>query len=628
MQVTPGTEESPPSLSKFIGLATFVLVVACLYLAQAILIPFALSLLLTFLLAPIVSLGQRLGLPRTPAVIISVGITGMMVAGIGWVVFSQLTTLATDLRHNASYRRHIAEKLGDLQKMGKGGVIADLQATAQEVVTQLEPAASSENPAAKPRVVVQDDASPLTTLETTLAPLLGPLGAAALVIVLVIFMLLKYEDLRNRFIALVGARDLTLTTRALEEAGHRVSRYLLMQFVINGTYGIALSLGLFLLGVPYAVLWGFLAAALRYVPYVGPWIAAVFPLTISLVAFPGWGLLVWVLGLFLVLELVSNLIMEPWLYGQSIGVSEVGLLVVTGFWTWLWGPIGLVLAAPLTVCLVVLGRYVPQLHFFDVLMGDRAALTPSVIYYQRLLARDQEEAEDLVQEYLREKSRSEAYDEVVAPALLLAWQDRRQGTLETSDHTFVLQATGEILEDVQTDRQDTRTAADPPEVPPDNSTSPIIYGCPAHDEAEELFVSMVEVLLRQQGWRMKSLSTRIPVTELILRIKQVPPAILFVATLPGGLLQARHLCRAVRRECPTLPIVVGYWGGKETFDRTLTHVRQAGATALTTSIQQSCSRIQMLAKEELPAPAQIVTSVAQERDRDESEVMYAENSHR
>lgn len=603
--------ESSPSLSTFLNLATGVLIIACLYLGQAVLIPFALSLLLTFLLAPLVNVGQRIGLPRTVAVLVCAAIAGLAMISIGWIVITQLSTLASDLRANSTYKQHIREKLGDLQRLGKGGVIANLQATAEEVMHQLEPASSSQNPAAKQRVVVQDDASTLTTLKTTLAPLLEPVGVAALVIVLVIFMLLKYEDLRNRFIALVGAKDLTLTTRALEDAGQRISRYLVMQFFINGSYGLALGIGLFLLDVPYAVLWGFLAGVLRYVPYVGPWIAAVFPVTISLVAFSGWGPLLWVIGLFLGLELVSNMIMEPWLYGQSIGVSEIGLLVVTGFWTWLWGPIGLVLATPLTVCLVVLGRYVPQLHIFEVLMGDQAALTPPVSYYQRLLAHDQDEAADLVQEYLREQSLNNVYDEVVVPALLLAWQDRSQGTLESQDHTFILTTTQEILEDLQESSQDEKTPTPVSARSSVTGTSPVIYGCPAHTDAEELLVYMVGSLVQRQGVAFEAMSTRTPVTELVSRIKKDAPAVVFIATLPGGLPQARHLCRAVRRECPTLPIVVGYWGQKETFDRTLTSLRQAGATALTTSIQQSSSRIQMLVEEESPIlTAQSVASVA------------------
>lgn len=612
MQAAPASGEPASPLSTFIVLATCVLVVACLYFAQKILIPLALSLLLTFLLTPAVNLGQRLGLPRAAAVLVSVGIAGLMIASVGWVVVSQLTTLVTDLRHNAEYRRNISEKLGDLQKLGKGGVIADLQATGQEVMSQLEPAASSDNPKAKPRVVVQDDASPLTTWQATLAPLLEPLGAAALVIVFLIFMLLEYEELRNRLIALVGARDLTRTTRALEDAGQRISRYLLMQFIINGSYGMALGLGLFVLGVPYAALWGFLAAALRYVPYIGPWIAAIFPLTISLVAFPGWASLLSVIGLVLILELGSNMIMEPLLYGQSVGVSQVGLLAVTGFWTWLWGPIGLVLATPLTVCIVVLGRYVPQLYFFDVLVSDRAALTPPTVFYQRLLAHDQDEAAGLVQEYQQQHALNEVYDEVIAPALLLAWQDRRQGTLEALDRSFVLHASEEIIEDARASCPETNTPETSSSLVPEVGDTSIIIGCPAHDETEELFVQMVGALLQQQGQRLESLTTHIHVTEILLRIKQTSPVVLFIATLPGGLPQARHLCRTVRREYPSLPIVVGYWGNNDMFDRTLTQFRQAGATALTTSIQQSCSRIQALMNADpMAGSAQTVIPVAQ-----------------
>ena len=609
MQVASASGESHPSLSIFVGLATCTLVVACLYLAQEILIPFALSLLLTFLLAPLVSMGQRLGLPRPVAVLVSVGVAGLTIAGIGWVVAAQLTGLATDLRHNAQYRANINEKLGDLQKAGKDGAIADLQATVQEILGQLAPASTSNDPDAQPRVVVQEDGSPLTTLKTTLGPLVAPLGAAALVVVFVIFMLLKYEDLRNRFIALVGARDLTLTTRALEDAGQRISRYLLMQFLINASYGLALSLGLYFLNVPYATLWGFLAGVLRYVPYIGPWIAAVFPITISLVAFAGWTPLFWIIGLFLLLELGSNMIMEPWLYGQSIGVSQVGLLVVTGFWTWLWGPIGLVLATPLTVCIVVLGHYVPQLHFFAVLVGDSAALTPPIVYYQRLLARDQDEAEALVQDYVQKQGTSAAYDEVLAPALLLAWQDRRQGSLGAQDHMFILQASEAILDEtlVHLHEADTTTASLPAPAPHASATT--IYGCPAHDVAEELFVRMVGTLLQQQRFTVELISTRVPASEIVLRIRRDPPAVFFIATLPGGVAQARHLCRAVHSACPDLPIVVGHWGNKELFDRTLTDFRQAGATALTTSIQQSSSRIHMLATEALlPSSDQLITA--------------------
>jgi len=306
-----------------------------------------------------------------------------------------------------------------------------------------------------------------------------------------------------------------VTTRALDDAGQRISRYLLMQFIINGSYGVAMGLGLFFLGVPYAVLWGFLAAVFRYVPYVGPWIAAVFPITISLVAFPGWERLAMVLGLFLLLELWSNLLMEPWLYGHSIGVSEVGLLVVTGFWTWLWGPIGLVLATPLTVCLVVLGRHVPHLYFFDMLLGSTPALDPPVIYYQRLLAQDQEDAMTLVEEYVRAHTLERVYDDVLIPALLLAWQDRKQRILLGEDEAFILQATQDIVVELEALMPEPAVGEAANEDAAVSMRLPTwIVGCPAHHEAEEVIVQMLRQLMQPTGCRVEVISTRTHASDI------------------------------------------------------------------------------------------------------------------
>jgi hypothetical protein len=377
-----------------------------------------------------------------------------------------------------------------------------------------------------------------------------------------------------------------------------------MQFVINGSYGLVTGLGLFLIGIPYAVLWGFLAAVFRYIPYIGPWIAAFFPITMSLVAFPGWMQLVLVLGLFVLLELWSNMLMEPWLYGQSIGVSEVGLLVVTGFWTWLWGPIGLVLSTPLTVCLVVLGRHVPYLHFFDMLFGKAPALDLPVVYYQRLLARDQEEATELVEEYVSSHTLDKVYDDVLIPALLLAWQDRQQGILAGEDEAFVLQATQDIIAELGA----TTSEPDHADQASDELTGTpvhapvLILGCPAHHEAEEVIVQMLRQLMQPTGCRVEVVSTRMHASNIAERIRQEPPALIFIAALPGGLPQTRYLCRHLHKEFPALHIVVGYWGDKEDFDKTLGRLRRAGASSLTTSLLQSQSRISALTTEVAPSP--------------------------
>jgi predicted PurR-regulated permease PerM len=600
MTISPKAAEESRLLRLLTGSATFfvsILVVACLSWGSAVLIPVALALLLTFLLAPLVNLFQRSGLNRTAAIILIVLCTGIFFVGVGWMIVSQVTHLSHDLRYKPLYRKHIREKLADLQRINKGGILDNFQVTANNIMGELDkstPTASS-----RPPLVVREEISPLTSLQITLQPFLEPLGAAALVIVLVIFMLLEYGELRNRFIGLIGAEQLTVTTKALVDAGERISHYLLMQLFINGSYGFAVGVGLFFLGVPYAILWGFLAALLRYIPYVGPWIAALFPITISLVAFGGWWQPGLVIGLFVVLEFVSNMIMEPWLYGQSIGVSQVGLLVITGFWTWLWGPIGLVLATPLTVCIIVLAQHVPQLRFFDVLLRDQPVLDPPVVMYQRLLARDQDEAAEVVEEHVRANPGDSVYDELLIPALLLAWQDHRHRTLTGEDEAFVLQAMREILEELQTsplakegeDANDTTSTARV-------LSSPVrIFGFPAHHEAEEVILQMLGTWQRRNGYEVEMVSTRTHAADVVERICQTSGALVFIAALPGGLPQTRYLCTSLRKACPELPIIVGYWGNKEAFDKNLTRLRQAGASYLVTSLQQGDSRLQALSEE-------------------------------
>jgi predicted PurR-regulated permease PerM len=248
-------------------------------------------------------------------------------------------------------------------------------------------------------------------------PLLGPFAAGGLIIVLVIFMLINREDMRNRLIALIGHGQLTATTHALEEASDRISRYLLMQLILNGAFGIAVSLGLLLIGVPYAPLWGFFAAVLRYIPYLGSWLSALLPIAMSLLVSDSWTQPILIAVLFLALELPINLFVEPWLYGRRTGVSEAALLVAVAFWAWLWGPVGLILASPLTACLVVLGKYVPALSFFNTLLGDRPVLDPPIRYYQRLLARDHDEAVEIAEEQSKNSSVEAVYDQVLVPAL-------------------------------------------------------------------------------------------------------------------------------------------------------------------------------------------------------------------
>ena len=375
-----------PSVLPILG--TLILIIACLYWAKAVLIPIALAVLLTSLLNPVVSVLHSRGLPRTPAVLVVVVLVFSLVGGVAWTVTRQLSTLAYEL---PGYQENLKHKISDLRDLGKSAVMDRVLKTIKEVTDELQrtPKVPSESQAGgglqtalkeepeKPVPVVVQTPSMLWQLPSVLESL----ATAGLVIVLVIFMLIRYTDLRGRLLYLAGYHRLTIATKALDDAGHRISRYLLMQSIINGTFGAAAGIGFFLIGAPYAMLWGFLAAVLRFIPYAGPTIAAVLPSALSLAVFPGWGQPLLVIGLILLLELASNMIMEPLLYGQSAGVSEVALLVAVAFWTWLWGAVGLILATPVTVCIGVLGKYVPQIEFIGVLLGNEPVMEVATDYY-------------------------------------------------------------------------------------------------------------------------------------------------------------------------------------------------------------------------------------------------------
>jgi predicted PurR-regulated permease PerM len=312
-------------------------------------------------------------------------------------------------------------------------------------------------------------ASPIRTLGYYLGVVLSPLGTAGLMLVFVIFILFQREDLRDRMIRLIGHRDLNVTTTALDDAATRISRYMLAQAIVNGTYGIAVAIGLWLIGYfvggepfPSFVLWALLCALLRFIPYIGPWVAAAFPITLSLAVYPGFEVFIWTAGMFVVIELLSNNLMEPFLYGHSTGMSTIAVLVSAVFWTWLWGAVGLLLATPLTVVLVVIGKYVPQLRFLDIMLGDEPVLEPHERVYQRLLAMDQEEAIEFAREYMKEMGLERVYDEVLNPALGMAEHDRHRGQLDEQRQEFIHQALREMIEELGDEwrlRQDRSDAA-------------------------------------------------------------------------------------------------------------------------------------------------------------------------
>jgi predicted PurR-regulated permease PerM len=590
---------SSGNLPSLIAVATFVLIIASLYWAQAVLIPIALSIMLTFLLSPVASASERIGLGRLPSVILIVVLTFSLLAAIGWVVTRQLTSLGNEL---PEYTVNIKQKIADVRGAGKGGVLEKVQKAIEEVKDEIQkkeiPLKDKQKPS--PVVVKAEESSRFWPIPLASTAMLEPLAAAGLVIVLVIFMLIQREDLRNRLIRLVGYGRLTVTTRALEEAGQRISRYLLMQTIINSSFGLAVGFALYLIGVPYAVLWGFLAAVLRFIPYVGPFAAAIMPSALSLAVFEGWVWPILVVGIFVALELLNNMVLEPLLYGESAGVSGVGLLVAIAFWTWLWGPIGLVLATPLTVCVVVLGKYVPQMDFIGVLMSDEPAMKSNISYYQRLLAMDQDEAAEIVEEHLKTHPAEQIYDDVLVPALNYAGRDRALGRLTENDQLFIFQATREILEGLNTREPEIvesssngSEAAMVDENPSAPSPKVRIIGCPAR-EADELALLMFQQLINSTRYEIELMSDETLTSDVVSLVGEKSPALICIATLPpGGLTQTRYLCKRLRARFPHLKIVVGRWGtGSENSSNILL---AAGADKVgTTMIETRDQMIQLI----------------------------------
>ena len=565
-------------------------IVSCLYWAQTVFIPVALAVFLTFLLSPLVAALQRVGLGRAPAVILAVLLTAGALGGVGWAVTHQVMGLVENL---PTYTETIKTKVKDLREMTDGSgrlgqMVRDITA-----VWQVEPAGEEAGPPARPAIppagppgrpaaVNMQAESPawLARLPAALGSAAETLGGLGLALVLVLFMLLKREDLRNRLLRLIGHGRLTVSTKVIDEAGTRISRFLVMQLLVNGTYGLAVTAGLLAIGVDYAVLWGFLAAVLRYIPYLGAWLAAVLPITLSVAMFPGWTPPLLVVGMFVTLELVSNNLMEPWLFGKSMGVSEVALLVSAAFWAFLWGPIGLVLSSPLTICLVVLGRYVPHLAFLDILLGDEPALDPQTRFYQRLLARDQDEAATLLLAEVTASSAVQVYDAILVPALNYAKQDRERDDLSEADEQFILRATREIVEDLG-ERQE-------PAATPAPSGRVRLLGCPGQDEGDRLALEMLRQLLDSTRWDVEVLSTESLSAELVILAGAREPAVVCIGALPpGGLAHTRFLCKRLRARLPGTKIVVGRWGLRGNVEQNQDQLREAGADQVETTLLET-----------------------------------------
>ena len=470
-----------------------VLVVVVLYWAQTVLVPIALAILLTFVLSPPVTWLQR-WIGRIPAVLAMVTLVFSVLGLAGWGLARQVDHLAEDLPR---YRVNILSKIADVRGAGKGGSVEKLQETIEDIKTDLGKSDVPTGTVSRPVVVTSEQVSGFSGF-AWLGPIVSRLGTAGLVLAMVIFMLLERRDLRDRLIGLFGHRQLAITTKAFDEAATRVSRQLLMQSLVNLLYGIAAGAGLYVLDVPYPLVWAALAAGLRFIPYVGPVLGAGAPILVSLAAADGWAGPLYVVGLFVVLELFTNLVLETVLYAGAAGVSAVALLASVAFWTWLWGPLGLLLATPLTVCFVVLGKHVPGLEFVGTLLADTPALAPEFGYYQRLLARDQSEAADLIERYIKTESPRAVYDALLLPALNYAERDRLEQRLSPDEETAVIDVTRELLSDAAESIR--RLHPEPPALPdapplPGPREPVRVLGYATNGVADELALAMLAHVL-------------------------------------------------------------------------------------------------------------------------------------
>lgn len=590
------------SLQRFLTFASVVLVVFVLQAGRAVLIPIALATLLAFLLTPLVVRLRRWRFGKVPAVAVSVALAFSVLGALGWIVAVQVIDLAQRL---PDYERNIHAKLDSLQERDQPEplkrviqMVDNLRADLEEGEESARQAEAIRNetapePEPVPVEVRPARATPIELIRRLASPLLGPLGTAGITVVLLVAMLLQREDLRDRFIKVVSAGRINVATQAVDDAARRVSRYLFLQLVVNATYGLPVGFGLWLIGIPNAPLWGLLATLLRFIPFLGPWVAALFPVTLAAAVAPGWAPLVYTLLLFLIMELVSNNIIEVWLYGSGTGISNLALLVAAVFWTWNWGPIGLFLSTPLTVCLLVIGKYVPGLRFLSMLLGSEPVLEPPAQFYQRMLAMDFDAMLERATEAVERRSLVEFYDAIFVPALILAEEDRHRGSLAEVRQRFIFEAGRDLIDEL-----DRRAHGPEPADAAGTSTragaaareAPLklrVFVAAARDDADETVAFMLQHVLREHGIYADVAGVTASLDETVGRIRDGNFQVVVISALPpSAVTAARRISRYVREHCPGVRLVVGIWSEQAQTSEILTRLRQVHPDGVATRLAE------------------------------------------
>ncbi|HZC42690.1 MAG TPA: AI-2E family transporter [Acidobacteriaceae bacterium] len=550
--------------------------IAVLYLAKTVVVPLALAILFSFLLSPLVTLLERIRLPRVLAIIVVILAAGIGVGTIGWTVFSQLVSV-TD--HMADFTYNINHKLETL-KPAKSTSFSRAeeevnrlgqQIGALKLGTVADPhkkplGASADHPVAVQEVSKSDRLD-------TIHGVLGSLVAVFLVVVFTFFMLLQREDLRNRLIRLSGRGHLNLMTQAMDEAGHRVSRYLALQLLVNTCYGTLIFLALYFLALPHALLWGALAGILRFIPYIGAPTAALLPTVFSIAVYTRWTPTLLIMGVFFCLEVVTANFIEPHVYGKQTGLSPLAILVAAVFWTLIWGPIGLILSVPLTVCLVVVGSHVPSLKFLTVLLGDQPVMRPEAHYYQRLLASDAQEAAQVLDSYVKDNSVPAAYDQVLVPALGLFEQDRHRNALDQETVNFITETAKEQVEELGMRSDESQPTHPPIETVPnvsppmgaDKQPAPSsgldrrVVCVAVRDDSDEIVAMMLSQMLRKAGHFAKTIPPG-NVDHVIAEVFDLRPDVVCLSAVPPyAMSYARNTYEALQARQSNLDIIIGLW---------------------------------------------------------------------
>jgi predicted PurR-regulated permease PerM len=562
----------------------------CLGIAQEVFIPIASAMLLTFVLAPIVERLQCARCPRVVAVIVTGALAFSLLGALGCLLASQVTTLAADL---PQYQSNLTGKVRELRRIGKTASLEKAQSTVKEVIGELQKKDGAAPAQKTPQPVVVENPAPVgfAGLRATLGPIAGVVASVGFVVVLVIFMLMERQRLLERLIRLAGTGRVTLTTKILTDAAERIGRYLQMQSLVNTGFGVAIGTGLFLIGVPYALLFGVLGALLRFVPYVGVWVTAGSAALVTLAVFDGWREPVMVLALFTLVELAIYLVIEPLLYSHTAGVSPLALLITLAFWTWLWGPIGLILGTPLTVCLVALGRHIPEMQFITVLFGDEPVVTTDVAIYQRLLKGDETGARAVLEEYVKEHAAADMHEEVLLPVLARARRDATRGSLTADESVFIAGAVRRIVEDLETEVLRAVRARDEGERAVATASLRVL-ACPARDDVDAAALRLLASRVLDDGVRLDVTEPGTLTAEVLERVAATEPGVVVVvAVAQPALAHARYLIKRVRARFPDLPLVAACWSPPDDADEACAALLDAGASDVATTLAEARERV-------------------------------------